>query len=177
MAWRTAKVKDQRVEFVVAMSRGESKLSRLCQEFAISRPTGYRWWKRFQKEGMAGLEERSRCPHHTPGRTPAGIEQRVVELRGARPDWGARKLQVLLRREQVRLPAGTIHRILLRHDLVREQDRHPAAVNRFEREAPNQLWQMDFKGPKGWDHPVGPLSILDDHSRYATALQATGSTR
>jgi transposase InsO family protein len=170
-------VQDQRVEFVVAMSRGESKLSRLCQEFAISRPTGYRWWKRFQKEGMAGIEERSRCPHHTPGRTSGGIEQRVVELRRARPDWGARKLQVLLRREQVSLPAGTIHRILLRHDLVREPDRHPAAVNRFEREAPNQLWQMDFKGPKGWNHPVGPLSILDDHSRYATALQATGSTR
>jgi transposase InsO family protein len=105
------------------------------------------------------------------------LEQRVVELRQQRPDWGARKLQYLLAGEKVRLPAGTIHRILLRYDLVREQDRHPAAVQRFERAAPNQLWQMDFKGPKGWDHPVGPLSVLDDHSRYAPVLQATGDTR
>lgn len=36
---------------------------------------------------------------------------------------------------------------------------------------------MDFKGPKGWRHPVGLLSILDDHSRYLTALHATCSTR
>jgi transposase InsO family protein len=177
MAWRTAKVKDQRIEFVVAYSRKEKSLMKLCQEFEISRPTGYRWWRRYQQGGVAGIEEQSRRPKHSPGRTAAAIERRVVELRQPRPDWGARKLQFLLERENVRLPAGTIHRILLRHDLVREPDRHPAAVPRFERDAPNQLWQMDFKGPKGWDHPVGPLSVLDDHSRYAPALQATGDTR
>ena len=43
-------------------------------------------------------------------------------------------------------------------------------MQRFERGAPNQLWQMDFKGPVGWEAPVGPLSVLDDHSRYAIAL-------
>ena len=48
----------------------------------------------------------------------------------------------------MKLPASTVHRIFLRHNLVREQCRIPAAVRRFEREAPNQLWQMDFKGPK-----------------------------
>jgi hypothetical protein len=40
-----------------------------------------------------------------------------------------------------------------------------AAVGRFERGAANQLWQMDFKSPLGWDAPVGPLSGLDDHRR------------
>ena len=60
---------------------------------------------------------------------------------------------------------------------MREVDRHEPAVQRFERETPNQLWQMDFKGPKGWDAAVGPLSVLDDHSRYAVALEATGDTR
>jgi transposase InsO family protein len=177
MAWRIAKVKQQRIEFVVAVNRKQSSLSRLCQEFGISRPTGYRWWRRYQQAGVAGIEERSRRPQHSPGRTAAELEQRVVELRWQRPDWGARKIQCLLERENVRLPAGTIHRILLRHDLVREADRHEPAVQRFERAAPNELWQMDFKGPKGWDAAVGPLSVLDDHSRYAVALQATGDTR
>ncbi|MGA1986328.1 MAG: DDE-type integrase/transposase/recombinase [Candidatus Sulfotelmatobacter sp.] len=75
------------------------------------------------------------------------------------------------------MPRNTIHRILLRHDLVREEERHSPAVQRFERDQPNQLWQMDFKGPKGWPQPVGPLSVLDDHSRYLIALAANGSTR
>ncbi len=66
---------------------------------------------------------------------------------------------------------------LVRHGLVREQDSHPPAPLRFEREAPNQLWQMDFKSPKGWDERVGPLSVLDDHSRYLIALQQTGCTQ
>ena len=152
-------------------------LTALCEEFAISRPTGYRWVRRYRELGLGGLEEGSRRPQHTPGRTSADVEQRVVGLRQQRPDWGARKLQVLLKREQVQLPAGTIHRILLRHDLVRERDRHAAAVRRFQRAEPNELWQMDFKGPKGWNHPVGPLSVLDDHSRYALTLRATGDTR
>jgi transposase InsO family protein len=36
---------------------------------------------------------------------------------------------------------------------------------------------MDLKGPLGWQAPVGPLSVLDDHSRYAIALVGTWSTR
>jgi transposase InsO family protein len=92
------------------------------------------------------------------------------------PDWGARKLQVLLAREGVQLPRNTIHRILRRHDLIGAQQRGAAATQRFERERPNELWQMDFKGPKGWPQPMGPLSVLDDHSRYLIALAATGGT-
>src|ERR1700688_4710206 len=105
------------------------------------------------------------------------LERQVVELRLRYPDWGARKLRVLLAREGIELPRNTIHRILLRHNLVREEERHSPAVQRFERDQPNQLWQMDFKGPKGWPQPVGPLSVLDDHSRYLIALAANGSTR
>jgi hypothetical protein len=81
-----------------------------------------------------------------------------------------------LSREGLELPRNTIHRILLRHNLVREEDQHPVAVQRFERQEPNQLWQMDFKGPRGWPQPTGPLSILDDHSRYLIVLAANGTT-
>jgi transposase InsO family protein len=105
------------------------------------------------------------------------LEQRVVEVRQRYPDWGARKLQILLARQQVVLTRSTIHRILLRHDLVRESDRHGQALQRFERGAPNELWQMDFKSPKGWNGAVGPLSVLDDHSRYLLVLQAIWGTR
>ncbi len=177
MAWGTVNVDEQRMRFVVCASRGEKTLQQLCAEFQISRPTGYQWLRRYQADGIAGVVEKSRRPHRCPTQTGAQIEQRVVELRQQRPDWGARKLQVLLQREQIFLPVITVHRILLRRGLVRAQDQHQAAVQRFERGAANQLWQMDFKGPLGWNAPVGPLSVLDDHSRYAIVLHGTWSTR
>jgi len=177
MAWGTVDVEEQRVRFVVCASRREKTMEALCREFQVSRPTGYAWLRRFQDGGIEAVVERSRRPRHSPARTPVGIEQRVVELRQQRPDWGARKLQFVLEQEGVDLPVITVHRILVRHGLVRPQDRHRAATKRFERGAPNELWQMDFKSPVGWDAPVGPLSLLDDHSRYAVTLEGTWSTR
>jgi transposase InsO family protein len=177
MAWGMKDVGEQKVRFVVTASRKEKTLTQLCREFEISRPTGYMWMKRYREQGIAGLAEHSRRPRHSPRQTAEVLEQRVIEMRSRWPDWGARKISILLEQEGVRLPASTVHRIFLRHHLVREQDRHGAAVKRFEREAPNQLWQMDFKGPKGWDEAVGPLSVLDDHSRYVALLERTGSTQ
>jgi transposase InsO family protein len=177
MAWGTVNVKDQRMRFVVLASQHQQSMTELCEEFGITRPTGYEWLRRYERGGIAGVVEKSRRPERSPQRTEGGIERRVVEMRQRRPDWGAKKLQVLLQREGLAVPRITIHRILLRHDLVRVQDRHAAAVQRFQRGTPNELWQMDFKGPAGWNQATGPLSVLDDHSRYAITLAETGSTR
>ena len=174
MPWRTMDIREQRVSFVVAACRGERSMSSLCAEFGISRPTGYLWLERYRAKGLSGIAERSRRPHHSPDRTAEKWEEQVIALRRRYPDWGARKLRVLLGRQQIQLPATTIHRILLRHDLVRAADRHRPATKRFERSRPNELWQMDFKGPKNWPQPIGPLSVIDDHSRYVIALAATG---
>ena len=176
MPWRLVGVRDQRVEFVVRASRGES-LSSLCREYEISRPTGYLWLSRFDEHGVTGIEEHSRRPHLSPRRTAAGIEERIVTLRRQRPDWGARKLAVLLEREGIVLPVITVHRVLVRHGLVLDRESRQQATGRFEREQPNQLWQMDFKGQKGTGAAIGPLSVLDDHSRYLVALEQTGTTR
>ena len=170
-------VREQRVQFVVAAGRRERSFTALCQEFGISRPTGSLWVKRYEQSGVSGIAERSRRPWRSPRLTAAELEDQVVELRRRYPDWGARKLQILLQGRGVSLTRSTIHRILLRRDLVHPVDRHELAVGRFERARPNELWQMDFKSPKGWNAPTGPLSVIDDHSRYVIVLQATGSTR
>src|SRR5215469_1205108 len=176
MGWLGRSVRDQRVEFVVRASRGES-LSGLCREYGITRPTGYLWLRRFQQEGVAGMEEHSRRPHVSPHQTPAAVEQRIVELRQQRPDWGARKLAVLLREEGAMVPVVTVHRVLARNGLVLDRERRRQATSRFEREQPNQLWQMDFKGQKGAAAVIGPLSVMDDHSRYLVGLEQIGTTR
>lgn len=104
------------------------------------------------------------------------MERWIIEIR-CRDGWGARKIQVLLRREGIELTVSTINRILKRSGLVREEDSREQATSRFERSKPNELWQMDFKG---WYEYGGrrcyPLSIIDDHSRYALGLYALEST-
>jgi transposase InsO family protein len=179
MAWKDVRVSEQRIRFVIRASKGEEEMAGLCREFGISRPTGYYWLKRYQEgERIESLQEKSRRPHRSPQKTEAGIEQRVVEERQRRPDWGARKLQVILKGAGIEKPVGTIHRILRRQNLVKAHQQHPPAVKRFEREQPNQLWQMDFKGlPPNLSQGWSPLSVLDDCSRYALALAALAGTK
>jgi len=166
-------VNEQRIKFVIRASQDSVNMSALCHEFNISRPTGYLWLNRYREsDSLSGVFERSRRPHHSPNRTQQPHEERIVALR-KEFGWGAKKIRVLLLRERVDLKVATINRILKRKDLIHQKDSHRPAVKRFEREHPNQLWQMDFKG----DYPSGngrcyPLSVLDDHSRYAIGLFA-----
>jgi transposase InsO family protein len=181
MPWRELKVVEERLKFVILASRKERSFRDLCQEFGISRVTGYTWLKRFAAGGSREVFDRSRKPRHSPQKVSAEVEQAVIGLRQRWPDWGAPKLHKMLEREHPEcLPVAvrTIHRILSRHDLIRERNRNRPAVHRFERAEPNELWQMDFKGLPGASHPsIGPLSIVDDYSRYVVALRQLGSTK
>lgn len=172
MPWRTTKVSEQRMQFVIRAASRKEPLSALCREFGISRPTGYLWRGRYERcRTLTAVGELSRRPHRCPSRTDPGKAQRVVALR-QQTGWGAKKLQVLLAEEGISLPVRTIHRLVQRGGLLNEAA-HGPAPGRFERSEPNQLWQMDSKGkyplPNGECHP---LCILDDHSRYAVGLYA-----
>jgi transposase InsO family protein len=135
--------------------------------------------KRFgEVEQIDELRELSLRPKSSPSKTEMAIEARVIAERGKRPDWGARKLRVLLAGEGIALTVETIHRILRRNQLIQPQRQHPPALKRFERAAPNQLWQMDFKGLTAERaHGLTPLSVLDDCSRFCLGLAALPTTR
>jgi transposase InsO family protein len=159
----------------------EANLRQLCRRFAISPAVGYKWLDRYEREGAAGLVDRSRRPHQSPARTEAVLEERVVALRREHPAWGARKLRRRLQDlGQTGLPAtSTVTGILHRHGLITpEQSQAATPFQRFERSAPNQLWQVDFKGHfalgQGRCHP---LCALDDHSRYNVLLAACADQR
>jgi transposase InsO family protein len=171
MPWRELGVQQQRWEFVVRASSGQEQMSALCREFGVSRQTGYVWRKRYRNSGsLAEVVERSRRPQHCPNHTTPQIEQQVVALR-QQYGWGARKLQVLLREQGEEQTVITINRILKRHGLINKWSSHTQALQRFERSAPNQLWQMDGKGKYRMSEGICyPLTILDDHSRYVVGL-------
>jgi transposase InsO family protein len=173
-----------RLEFAQLANREGTNMSQLCRRFGISRTTGYKWLRRYRQQGKDGLKDRSRRPHTSPNKTPRHVEDAVCEVRREHPAWGGRKIRAVLKRhaDTDRAPeldhvpaASTITAILRRHALLREDDSEQAkAYQRFEKERPNQLWQMDFKG----DFLLGdrsrcyPLTVIDDHSRFAVVLQA-----
>jgi transposase InsO family protein len=104
------------------------------------------------------------------------VEEAILGVREKHPVWGGRKIASRLKALGMEgIPApSTITVILQRHGCIdpEESVKHKP-WQRFEAEAPNELWQMDFKGhfetSEGRCHP---LTVLDDHSRYALCLQA-----
>jgi transposase InsO family protein len=175
MPWEVCTEVSRREEFVRFAGAGEVSLSELCRRYGVSRATAYKWLRR----GALGLgfADRSRRPHSSPGRTAAATEALVCELRRCYPAWGGRKLHHYLRREGVSpLPApSTVNTILGRNGLLSADRRQQRDWQRFEAEAPNQLWQMDFKGPIATQAgPCYALTVLDDHSRFSLCLAICG---
>jgi transposase InsO family protein len=179
MTWKVSDVVSQRIEFVVRAICNKETVSELCQEYGISRQTGHLWLKRYRENGtFAALEDRSHAPVHVPNRTERRIEELVLNVR-RRDGWAGRKIQQILKREHgIELSARTVDRILKREGCINKEDSTRPALKRFERQRPNELWQMDFKGQYHTrDGFCYPLTVLDDHSRYVVglyALQGTG---
>jgi transposase len=78
MARGTVNVDEQRIRFVASAKRGEKSMSTWCEEFAISRPTGYQWLRRYAADGIAGVVEKSRRPHWSARRWGASSVARRI---------------------------------------------------------------------------------------------------
>jgi transposase len=88
----------------------------VCRRCGISRPTLRKWWRRYQADGVAGLKDESRRPHHlAKQKVFADQEALVLELRRSRR-LGIKQLRSeLLRQHGLGLSLDTLHRILVRH--------------------------------------------------------------
>ena len=179
MPWKEATPMSLRKEFV-AMAHGHGvSVTELARRFGISRKTAYKWLHR-EAEGES-LADRSRRPYTSPARTSEATTAAVLALRRQHPCWGGRKLHRVLCNEGHRnVPApSTITHLLHRHGLiVAGAPGTPRPWQRFEHAAPNDLWQMDFKGTVAVGQGrCDPLTVLDDHSRYNLVLHATTDMR
>lgn len=168
---------DLRREFVMLATADGANKAALCRRFGISRDIGHKWLRRW-RAGEQDCADRTRRPHRSPGQTPVLIEAAVLEVRRQHPCWGGRKIARRLQDLGIPAPApSTVTAILRRHGLIdpAEASKH-RPFTRFERAAPNELWQMDFKGhfavAGGRCHP---LTVLDDHARFALCLAACGN--
>lgn len=72
-------------QFIAEYLREVLSVTELCELYAISRKTGYKWIERYLRQGPAGLEERSRVPRSSPNQTPAEIVTAILEARRRQP--------------------------------------------------------------------------------------------
>ena len=147
----------------------------VCEQYGISRKTGYKWLGRYRGDPEGGLADRSRAPHHPAHGMEPAVAAAIIGLREEHPYWGPRKLRKVLEQRYPgqRWPAAsTIGDLLRREGLSRERRQRrrapPMTAPLVHVHAANDVWCADFKG---WFRTAGgercdPLTISDAHSRY-----------
>jgi putative transposase len=173
---------DERTKLIGEYLSGGYSLSELARRRGISRKTAFKWIERYEQEGLKGLEDQSRAPHHQARAISEQMEQRILELKARWPNWGAPKIHVKLQHYSDCPSESTVSNVLQRHGLSRKARRRqratPSQQPLVHCEGPNQVWCADFKGwfRTGDGKRCEPLTISDAHSRYLLCCQAIGTT-
>ena len=181
MPFQETKAIEQRVMFVTEVESSGESLSNICARYTISRVTGYKWLERYEEEGVEGLWERSRAPHHIGHGLDAAQQRLILEARRAHPRWGPRKLLVWLKAKHPQRQwcvASTIGELLRREGLNVARVYRRRSVPRIgplePYERANQVWCTDFKGwfVLGNRQRCEPWTLSDGWSRYVLRVQA-----
>ncbi len=166
-----------RLEVLLEAERTGLTVTEICERCGISRQTYYRYRRRYLAEGLPGLEDRSRRPHHPANQIPADLEVRIVGMRTDHPRWGARRIRSELARAGVDPPVvSTIHQVLsdngliftgrlhgsevafevslkdLGVELINSAPYHPQTLGKLER---------FHRTVKEWLHDEGPAETLE----------------
>jgi transposase InsO family protein len=160
---------------VEGRSKGE-----VARTYGISRRWVHELVKRFEVEGEAGLQPRSRRPWTSPQQVSQAVEDEIVALRKTLSeqglDAGAVTIAAHLTIRHGATPApSTIWRVLSRRGFVTPQPRKRprTAMIRFQADQPNERWQADvthWQLADGTDTEI--LNIIDDHSRLVIGSHA-----
>jgi transposase len=168
---------------------GRSK-SEVARGYGVSRFWVQQLIKRFDAEGVAAFQPRSRRPHSSPHAVDADTEEMILRLRKELSkqglDAGSETIAAHLARRapadggRPAIPAvSTIWRILSRRGFVRPQPqkRPRSSWRTFCAEQPNERWQTDITHWQLADGTeVSILNILDDHSRLCLGSHARRHT-
>lgn len=175
----------QKVEFIELASARGANVSALCEQFGVSRQTGYKWLRRYREQGYLGLVEKSRRPHSAPTAKSEDVVAAIVELRHRRSSWGPDKIaRILASKFGSAAPArSTVARVLRRLGCIKR--RRPSRLTwsmdarpNVQAKAPNDLWTIDFKGwwRAGNGQRCEPLTVRDAFSRFVLAVTLVSST-
>ncbi len=182
MPWKTVTTMEEITRFIMLAQSDRFTITELCEQFGISRKTGYKHLERYATSGLQGLQPRSHRPHAFPQRTAEAVEALIVKERRRHRTWGPKKLQdLLLKNHGVESPpaCSTIGEILRRHGLSARRRRRPGAYQASPGgltvpTQPNHVWTVDFKGwfRLGNGQRCDPLTVCDRYSHYVLAVRA-----
>ena len=185
MPWKETCAVDERIAFVQDVLRREADKTELCRRYGISRPTGYKWLRRFEQFGLTGLDDLPSAAHRHPNEMPSELAAVFLALRREHMTWGPRKLLAYLARKYPGMDwpaASTVGDLPRRHGLcVHRIRRHrtPSYTQPFGSCCQaNATWCGDFKGwfRTGDGSRCDPLTISDAFSRYLLRCQGLGRT-
>ena len=133
-----------------------------ARAFSTTLPTVRKWLRRYQAQGLKGLQEHSRAPRHQPRQTPAQVEQQAIEIRRQLPTFGSRRL---IREFDLPLSHGALERIWHAHGLIhRRRRKYQRKQDLAEVKATWRLFQQISADTKD----------LDDLPHYWPQAQALG---
>jgi transposase InsO family protein len=176
-------VVEQRYRAVLEAAAGVP-VTEVAARYDVSRQSVHAWVVRYRDGGLGALADRPRRPDTCPHQVSAEVEAAVCEVRREHPRWGPVRLVHELARAGVSpVPSRmSAYRALVRHGLVEPgaRGRRKDTWQRWEREAPMALWQLDIMGgafvSDGTEAKI--VTGLDDHSRYCVigqvVVRATG---
>ena len=177
MLWELS-VAEQRYRAVLEVGIGVP-VTEVAERYGVSRQSVHTWLVRCQREGIAGLEDRSHQVHHHPWRIPAEVEELVCELRRGHPKWGPHRLVFEMGRRGHQVTRSSVYRTLVRNGLVEPKPRRRRRKDyrRWERGTPMELWQLDVTASAFLTSgaEVKIVTGIDDHSRFC--VLATAATR
>jgi transposase InsO family protein len=136
----------------------------LSAETGIRREVLSRWWNRYQEQGRAGLESRSRRPAHSPHRLRPPIQQQILQLRDR--GWGPARIAWALH-----IGHSSVHRVLSAHGRNRLRQPQLRVFRRYEKSRPGELLHLDLKYLYRWVNCSREYAYaaVDDFSREAVA--------
>ena len=154
---------------IIEPERSGETISDVCIAFGVSRATWYKWKRRYDTYGIDGLKNQSRKPHNIKNmKVTEELEKLVLELR-LNNRFGPMRIRFRLKRKYgVSSGTKTIYNLLKRHKLNVLAVKLKRKYKRFEMKHPNELVQMDTKGPfylKASRTKHYFIHVIDDCSR------------
>ena len=124
---------------MIARLQAGEPVAQVARGLGLSTTTVRRWWRRYQAEGAAGLENRSSRPHRSPRALPRYRRRQIARLRHQRQS----SLQIA---QALQLPLPTVVHVQRRLGLARLAVLAPKPpVHRYERRVPGALIHLDIK--------------------------------
>ena len=165
-------------EIIHLVEHSDLPIKQTLEELDVPRSRFYRWYQRFQEEGMAGLETKSPQEKRFWNRIPDSVREQVVELALEHPDQSCRQLAWQFTDENgYFISESSVYRILKGYDLLENPAFEIIPVKeKFEKPTKwvNEMWQTDFTQFKivgwGWYYLS---TVLDDYSRYILSWKLT----